>query len=1186
MKEKIEQLSRGEFVYDLPTLLLTEEEINITVESGSTQSGSVTVYNSMNVAIKGVLYSSSSFIKLEATSFVGETNTIHFTVNAAELEAGEDLITYIDIVADCGETRVVVKIHVVEPCLSSPFGNMNDLIQFANLANSEWAEAKKIFKSEELLRMLQYHYKKDLPVYRGLRKSSSMSQGMDEFLVSIHKKIEVKINVEKTSYEYEASIFSFMDKIVLTKEGWGYVQIRITTDAPFLELERKIIWADNFIGDRYELNFIIKAEEMKDGVHYGKIYIETAHQSLVMNVKVVRKRDHVQVRMDERKYKQCYVLLTRNYLNFRLKQVSANEYVQRATNLLGEIKELGKEDSYCKLYQAHIHMVSGNENEAMTLLKEVEERITLEHGKYTELSGILTYLKVLINKKSDDISTAMQFIQSIYKKVTRSSLLLWCLLYLDKSYEFNYVKKYEDIKSHCLSGYNSAILFYEGISLLVEEPSLLKELGPYELKILVFGLRNDYFSIELARQVAYLAAKTKGNNSLLFYILKNLYKRYELKEVLVAICTLLIRNHVTDPKMNGWYYKGILEQLRITELPEYYMYSLREDQYDVFPMFILTYFNYNNKLPDKKKAYLYANIVKNKDADPTTYQNYEREMYGFALQRLIKKSIDKNLAVIYDDVFHKTEIDELIALYLPDIAFYYQVECYHSGIKSVAVVHKELRDEVIVPFVDGKALVEIFSENYEIFLIGENNERYHSTVEYTMYRLLHVNDLMLKCFEWNKDNLKLLLYLALKKDDYSKLDETNILIRTKLLESDIISEEYKKELRKSIVYHYYNYHDELEINEGMLDFNLHDLEKETRKRVIEMMILKEMYEPVIRAFYSYGFQDIDVSLLVKFCSQWIHTDYVEMQQEDIIVDICFYVFLQKTYDESILKYLLRFYIGPTKNMHHLWVAAKNFDIDTIDIEERLLVQILFTESYVSDAVPVFMSYYRNGFNHKLIRAFLSYYAYKYLIKDRALEQHLFDVMKREVSYEKNEICLLALLKFYSTKEELNDSEQNFVDYYIHTFEQNNIVLPFFKDLSLTKHFSLRLYDKIFAQYQTNPDHKITIHYCIEGNETNQIFIAEEMPHVCYGIFIKEFVLFENETLQYYITEDNGMESNITESKSIHIESREAVTVETNFKQINEIIHALETNSNEAFDIKLEQYIRKEHGVTELFKPIV
>ena len=96
-------------------------------------------------------------------------------------------------------------------------------------------------------------------------------------------------------------------------------------------------------------------------------------------------------------------------------------------------------------------------------------------------------------------------------------------------------------------------------------------------------------------------------------------------------------------------------------------------------------------------------------------------------------------------------------------------------------------------------------------------------------------------------------------------------------------------------------------------------------------------------------------------------------------------------------------------------------------------------------------------------------------------------MKREVSYEKNEVCLLALLKYYSTKEELSDSEQNFIDYYIHTFEQNNIVLPFFKDLRLTKHFSLRLHDKYFAQYQTNPNHKVSIHYSIEGNEKNPYF---------------------------------------------------------------------------------------------------
>ena len=94
-----------------------------------------------------------------------------------------------------------------------------------------------------------------------------------------------------------------------------------------------------------------------------------------------------------------------------------------------------------------------------------------------------------------------------------------------------------------------------------------------------------------------------------------------------------------------------------------------------------------------------------------------------------------------------------------------------------------------------------------------------------------------------------------------------------------------------------------------------------------------------------------------------------------------------------------------------------------------------------------------------------------------------------------------------------------------------------------------------------------------------------MVHVCYGIFIKEFVLFENETLQYYITEDDGTESNITESKSVSVDCREDGRLDTNFDCINHIIHTKEHDSIEAFDSVIEQYIHREHAVKELFKPI-
>ena len=73
-------------------------------------------------------------------------------------------------------------------------------------------------------------------------------------------------------------------------------------------------------------------------------------------------------------------------------------------------------------------------------------------------------------------------------------------------------------------------------------------------------------------------------------------------------------------------------------------------------------------------------------------------------------------------------------------------------------------------------------------------------------------------------------------------------------------------------------------------------------------------------------------------------------------------------------------------MFLIWKEAKEYDIETVDLEERLLGQILFAESYVQDAMSVFLAFYENGRNRTLIKAFVSYYAYKYLVRDRIVDE--------------------------------------------------------------------------------------------------------------------------------------------------------------------------------------------------------
>jgi len=65
LKEKVERLAKGIFEYETPRIIVSNEEIEISIISGNTYTGSFTIKNSNNTQIKGILYSSNQLLKLE-----------------------------------------------------------------------------------------------------------------------------------------------------------------------------------------------------------------------------------------------------------------------------------------------------------------------------------------------------------------------------------------------------------------------------------------------------------------------------------------------------------------------------------------------------------------------------------------------------------------------------------------------------------------------------------------------------------------------------------------------------------------------------------------------------------------------------------------------------------------------------------------------------------------------------------------------------------------------------------------------------------------------------------------------------------------------------------------------------------------------------------------------------------------
>lgn len=1185
MKDKIEQLARGEFLYELPTILLSDEELSITIETGSTFQGCFTISNSRHSSMKGVLYSSNRFLTLDANSFHGEENRIHYHFNSIYYNAGETVTGRVSIVCDCGEITLPFQAKIEAPTCNTTIGRIKDMFQFTNLANCDWLEAKSLFRKTEFSNILGYYDKKHCLVYEALMKSSKTSQAMDEFLVALHKKIEVKLNSDKTNYEYESAQLNFMDKVTLTKEGWGYLEMRCSTDASFIELERKILWADNFINNSYDLNFVVKAEEMKAGIHYGKIFIRTIHQTIAIQVKVVCK-ERSEERLQNRKDKQLLVQLTKNYLDFRLNILSVTKYAVEAEKVITALKTDNHNSIYLSLYQIHIAIISGKDAKAREYIDILEKKVGENKEVDFVSSGVLQYLKVLLNKSDESIEKTREFVRELYENKSEAWILLWCLLYLEKSYEYNKTQKYEDIKKQCINHCFTPILYYEAAFLLNENPALLKSLERFEQQVLIFALKKEYITKELGRQVAYLAVKIKERTPLLYQILKLIYDKFKLKEALVAICTNLIRDHQMSKKAFTWYYLGMVEQLRITELPEYYIYSMNEKNYDMIHPSVLTYFAYNNNMKDRKKAFFYANIIKHKENDAVTYRTYEKFIYEYAISKLGFGSINEHLAIIYDDIFHNIQLTGEMAGLLPEIAFYYQLECYNPNIKKVAVIHKELKNESIYNLSEGVAFIEILTDNYEVLLIDEQNQRYHTTVDYTIYKLCHFDDLFARCYELNSSNTKLLIHMSSKVQIYQKFDPASVELRRKVVDLGHVTEMLRREYIQTLIFYYYeNY--ESDILEGyLMQCDLHAMDRESRNRIIEIMILRDLHDNAYEAMQEFGYEGLDLKRLLRFCSGVIRNEDAKIVESDMFTGLCYYVYFKGKYDDIILRYLVAHYFGTTEEMYKLWRAAKDFEVDTVELEERLISQMLFAESFLGYAVPVFMSYFRTGFNRKLIRAFLSYYSYRFLVKNRVSEAELFDVIKREAGYEGNDIYLLALLKNYSLKYELTDSEIHFADYHLNQFEQKNIVLPFFKDFSKSMQIPLSIYDKYYVEYRTNPKNKVFIHYLLEGSDEKSQFVTEEMKNVCYGIYVKEFILFQNESLQYYITEESEFSSNITESTEISIPFENLSMEENKFHLLNMILTAKEMKDEVTLNNLLEQYIRMDYVITKLFHPIL
>ncbi len=1204
MKEKIERLSKGIFEYEMPELIVSETELNIVVEAGIRREGSIRITNEAGQRMKGVLYVTGKILVLSRTDFIGAECEVEYDVDASTLQAGEEHIGTINIVSDCGECQIPFQIQVAEPSFQSSVGAVRDLFQFANLARLNWKEALELFSSADFPKVVLQKEPKYHLAYEQLSAGTDMSQAMEEFLVLVHKKKHCEFRVLTPAMEYEAGDRNFMESLTIKKEQWGYLNIKLQAETPYLSLAKNEITMEDFTNGQAEVSFVIEAEKMKRGTYYAEILLSSGRKEIRVPVTVRNHGGREDKVLFGRSMHRLEYHLTELYLRFRNNEVTSGNYLAESGRLLESIlllldkQELENTDPAAKteieekkclyeLYRAYLSIVNGKNRGG-----DDSYELILSRKSYFERNNRLFYCTVLYleamkSRDKKQVEESADIIRRYYEQDKKEDLLLWFLLYMDKRLESSKQLRYEAIKKHCGEGSVSQILAYEAAMVWNTEPMAVASIGGFECRVMQYLVKYRLVSRETALQFAYLAEKNTERDKLQICLLKKLYEQFQHKDILFALCKKLIRNNCCSTAEHVYYKQGVKEQLRLDRLHEYYILTLDKTANQLIDQQALLYFSMTNFPTEEDAAFVYSYVVRNKDSNPAIYRAYLKKMEQFAVNQMKNGVISGHHAVLYADVLRASIIDREMAQILPDLIFTYQVECRDTRMQSVCVAHKEEKTVQIVPFTEKngvrQALIQIYTENAELFLLDEQGRYYLMDQADKMYRLMHAENFLEACYEIGSDNRKLLLHMWEKNKNYNRQDDMLIELQKQISQMEGLREEVQNNCTVSLVEYYYEHYN-VELLEAYLNaVNLKLLSTKEREKMLEMMILRDMYDKVIESVNMFGCSTgMQAKRLSKLCARGIYSPQEERDRATLLT-MGFFAFKSGRVEDRLLQYLVDRYNGTTGDMCELWRTAKERELETTSLEERLLAQMLFAESYVEDSFAVFVSYCGSGLNRKLIRAYFSYCAYKYFVKDRMTNGELFEMLKKESFLENNQICVLALLKYYAGKDNLMEAEKSFVNYHIQRFVQKKLIFGFYKEFEGKIALPAYMLDKYYVEYRTNPKHKLVLHYScgLEDEEMKE----EEMEDAGYGIFEKELILFYGESLQYFITEESEQGTEIVESRIISHTETDMVSGTTKYGKINEILLTREMQDEKTLYSLLEQYYKEEYAVKRHFTPV-
>ena len=1127
MRKRIKELASGRVECIGPAVEFSVGRVEIEVAGGDDAKGEVALVSKTHVPVRGIVYSSHPRMVCPQPYLSGGERKLSYCFHSVGLLEGDVEEGFFCIACSQGEYTLPFSVVVTARCERLAEGPLRGLSDFADLAKEDWEKAKRAFRSPGFMQLMQPEETKERFFYRGILGGVSQDVSLEEFLLACGLKEPVLAKAAQEKLTVSGVSQKIRQEACVRKSAWGYVEFEVSSDAAFIEPEKRLLTSADFLGSEAQLGFYLNPEKMHSGKNFGRLLLRNARQEITVSVQAspegARARD-----ADRKQVKECLVKLLNAYVDYRLKRLTTGKWAFSTYEILDRLTALEPKNAWHRLFKAQAFWTNGQRQEAEWILNEFKrgwkDKKSPEWGYYLYICTLMEYDEKNLVRLADEI-------ERIYLEHKESPALFFSLLFLRADYEKNPYLKLKALEERIMEGAYSPVLYAEALGLYEKEPYLLRKLGAFELVVLNWARRRGLLTRPLAKQLfSDSPEKLPYKKSVLSLLEEGYALMGEDEGALHAICAYLIRNQKHGASFFRWYALGVEKKLRITGLYEAYLLSMDETRLQEVPKIIRMYFKYNHQLGYRQKAMLYVNIIAGKEKWPNVYEAHRPEMEKFAYEQMERGRIDDNLAVIYQEALSCGIYSPQISDALSGVLFMHRLSCFLPGMARVIVIQKQLRQPIVAPLVGRKAYFPLYSNEYAILLEDRQGNRYGSGSIYQLEKLMHPGKYIKACMEYSPKKLPYLLYYFADREAWELFEEKDLAYFWTVMESDEVEPSYQATLFPKLVRILKGMDAPEEMRRAfrLADFSL--LDGQERNEALAACMEQRLYEQAYGIVETYGAGRLSPAKLVPFLAYFI--EKLEEKEDPILLWLCQKTYFDGKYNDTMLSYLCRYYQGPTERMACVYKSAAGFYVDTHGLPERLLTQMLYTARSVDCAEDAYRAYAPFG-DSVLKRAYLNFFADRAITGEGTFPEGLHKDLRewREDGRDMTVTLCLALLSHIVKQPSLMEKEGDLAEGLLKELLFQGVAFPFYKELPQELLIRYQLYDKQYVEYRTKKRGRAWFSWRAE--DADGAYAAVEMTESYTGIFVKELTLFCGEAIRYRILEEADGQKEIVEKGTLY-----------------------------------------------------